>query len=124
MADRASLSPRETLVALASLVSRAFRSAWVGLVVLALGLTGTMIWALSTKRLYRSEAVVVFERGVQTGALGGPEDSPRQIAARVLDMMTARHRLERLVKSMKLYPSIVEQRNIVEAIDEMRKHIS
>jgi uncharacterized protein involved in exopolysaccharide biosynthesis len=110
-------------MALASLLSRAVRSAWVGLVVLALGLTGTMVWALSTKRLYRSEAVIVYERGVQTGALSA-EESPRQISTRILDMMTARHRLEGLIKSMKLYPVIVEQRNVVEAIEEMRKHIS
>jgi uncharacterized protein involved in exopolysaccharide biosynthesis len=96
----------------------------VGGIVLALGLAATAVWALSTKWLYRSEAVVVFERGVQSGALGPGEDTPRQVSARLYDSLTSRTRLVGLVKQYRLYPQIVEQRNVVEAVEEMRKHIA
>src|SRR5690348_5349348 len=124
MPERAPLSPRETLLAVMSLVSRGIRSMWVGGIVLALGLAATAVWALSTKWLYRSEAVIVYERGVQSGSLGVTDDSPRQVATRLFDMLTSRRRLEGLVKQWKLYPAIVEQRNVVEAVEEMRKHIN
>jgi len=118
-------SPREHLIAFTSLAPRVARSVWVGGVVLAIGLAGTAVWAISTKRLYRSESVVVYERGVQSGALGGSDaDSPRQVSARLQDALTSRQRLEGLVKKMGLYANIVEQRSLVEAIDEMRKHLA
>jgi uncharacterized protein involved in exopolysaccharide biosynthesis len=39
-------------------------------------------------------------------------------------MMTSRQRLESAVREMKLYPAIVAERSVVDAIDEMRKHIT
>jgi uncharacterized protein involved in exopolysaccharide biosynthesis len=98
----------------------------VGGIALAIGLVATAGWALSTSRLYRSEAVLLYERGVQSSQVGssGESDSPRQVGLRIQDMLTSRQRLEAAVKEMKLYPSIVEQRSVVDAIDEMRKHLT
>jgi hypothetical protein len=119
-------SPREHLAAFASLTPRVARAAWVGGIALAVGLAATAIWALSTKRLYRSESVLLYERGVQSASMGAaPEgDSARQVGLRLKDMLTARPRLESAIKEMKLYPALVEQRSVVDAIDEMRTHIS
>ncbi|HTA18875.1 MAG TPA: hypothetical protein VK989_06260 [Polyangia bacterium] len=121
----ASPSPREHLAAFTSLTPRVARSAWVGGIFLAVGLVGTAAWALSTARLYRSEAVVLYERGVQGAGVGagGDGEGPRQVGLRLSDMMNARQRLEGLVKDFKLYPSIIEQRGMVDAIEEMRKHL-
>jgi hypothetical protein len=126
MSERASSSPREHLVAFASLAPRVARASWVGGVVLAIGLAATAIWALSTSRLYRSEAVILYERGVQsaTGPQGDAADAPRLIGTKLHDMVMSRQRLEAVIKDMRLYPSIVEQRSIVDAIDEMRKHLT
>src|SRR5258707_1037597 len=71
MNDRGAPSPREHLLAFAALLRRSLRSAWVGGIVLAIGLAGTAIWALSTKRIYKSETVVVYEPGVRSGPGGG-----------------------------------------------------
>src|SRR5882672_5858009 len=124
MSERVSSSPREHLVAFASLAPRVARASWVGGVVLALGLAATAIWALSTNRLYRSEAVILYERGVQSGMGGQEGDLPRVMGTRLHDMLMSRQRLESVVKEMHLYPVIVEQRSIVDAIDEMRKHLT
>ncbi len=121
----ASPSPREHLAAFTSLTPRVARSAWVGGIFLAVGLVGTAAWALATARLYRSEAVVLYERGVQGAGVGagGDGEGPRQVGLRLSDMMNARQRLEGLVKDFKLYPSIIEQRGMVDAIEEMRKRL-
>jgi uncharacterized protein involved in exopolysaccharide biosynthesis len=102
------------------------RAAWVGGIALAVGLVATAIWALSTSRLYQSEAVLLYERGVQSSQVGssGESDSPRQVGLRIQDMMTSRQRLESAVREMKLYPAIVQERSVVDAIDEMRKHVN
>jgi uncharacterized protein involved in exopolysaccharide biosynthesis len=94
--------------------------------VLAVSLALTAVWALSTRRLYRSDAVLVFEPGVQSTYISASSDSdsPRKVGARLADMLKARQRLEGLIKEMKLYPSIVDQRSIVDAVDEMDKHIT
>src|SRR3954447_9817840 len=103
MTDRGAPSPREHLVAFASLAPRAARAAWAGGIALALGLAVTAVWALSTSRLYRSEAVLLFERGVQSGVNAGDADSARQVSARLSDMLTSRQRLESAIKELHLY---------------------
>ena len=54
-------SVRGGFAVLASLVPRALRAAWAGGIALAIGLAATAGWTLSTHRLYRSEAIVLFE---------------------------------------------------------------
>jgi len=116
-------SARTELAILAAIAPRFVRAGWVGAIALAVGLAGTAAWALSTARLYRSESVIMFERGVQAGTLGHEGDSPRGIATRLQDMVTSRQRLESLIKEMKLYRGVVEKRGMVEAIEEMRRRI-
>src|SRR4051794_1122317 len=119
-------SPREYLSALLALVPRALRAGWVGGVVFLLGLGVTVAWTLSVPRLYRSEAVVVYEHGVRAGAVGGATDgdSTKEGGARVHDMLTSRQRLETVIKEMKLYSTIVDRRSMADAVEEMRKHIN
>ena len=117
-------SARTELAILAAIAPRFVRAGWVGAIALAVGLAGTAAWALSTARLYRSEAVIMFERGVQAGTLGHEGDSPRGITTRLQDMVTSRQRLESLIKEMKLYRGIVEKRGMVEATEEMRRRIA
>ena len=100
-------SPRDQMIAFTTLVSRVLRARKVGAVAMGFGLGATVILALSTHRLYRSEAVMVYERGAQ--AVGATEGtSARGLASRVGDMMLSRERLEGLVKEMNLYPGIVD----------------
>ena len=125
MTEPAPQSPREHLSALLSLVPRAIRAAWVGGIALPIGLGLTIVWALSTPYLYRSETVVAYEHGVRSGALGSNEgDGPREIGTRLREMLTSRQRLERVIKEQNLYHSTVERHSMAEAIDEISKHIT
>ena len=117
-------SPREHLSALLSLAPRAIRALWIGGIALAIGLGGTVAWTLSTAHLYRSEAVIGFEHGVRTGTVGGEHDSPREISARLRDMLFSRQRLERVIEELNLYRHIAEHQGQGAAIDEMRKHLN
>jgi uncharacterized protein involved in exopolysaccharide biosynthesis len=117
-------SPREHLSALLSLAPRAIRAVWIGGIALAIGLGGTVAWTLSTAHLYRSEAVIAFEHGVRAGTLGGEHDSPREISARLRDMLFSRQRLERVIEELNLYRRIAEHQGQGAAIDEMRKHLN
>ena len=81
------------MIAFTTLVSRVLRARKVGAVAMGFGLGATVILALSTHRLYRSEAVMVYEHGAQ--AVGATEGtSARGLASRVGDMMLSRERLE------------------------------
>jgi len=108
-----------------SLLRRARRLWWVGSAGLALGALGTLLAVLSVKRTYRSEAVILYDRGLHSSPLPitlEPE-LPRVVALRLQDALMSRKRLEGLIRELKLYPNIVEQRGMVEAVDEMRLHI-
>ena len=106
----------------ASLAPRFLRGGWAGAIALAVGLAATAVAALSTTRLYRSEAVLVFERGVQAG-ISHEGDSARGVTGRLQEMLTSRQRLESLIQEMKLYHRLLEQRGLVEAVEEMRRRI-
>ncbi|HSS40289.1 MAG TPA: hypothetical protein VLT58_16090, partial [Polyangia bacterium] len=110
------------MIAFTTLVARVLRARKVGAIAMGFGLGATVVLALSTHRLYRSEAVLVYERGAQ--AVGATEGtSARGLASRVGDMMLSRERLEGLVKEMNLYAGIVDRRSVVDAGDELRRHL-
>src|SRR5215471_17524132 len=122
MTPQGSSSPRDALASLISLLPRVVRSAWLGGVVFALGLAGTAVWALSTRRIYQSESVILFERGVQS-VTNMDGESANQVFMRLQDLVVARRRLEPIIKQMNLYPAMVDQRGILGALEEMRKDI-
>jgi uncharacterized protein involved in exopolysaccharide biosynthesis len=118
-----SFSPREQLVALIAHLPKAKRSAWIGGLVFALGLAATAVWVLSARRLYRSEAVVVYEPGVRTASADPEGESATAVGSRVQDMLSSRQRLEAIIKEMNLYPEIAENKGMAEAVDEMRRRL-
>src|SRR5438477_11383429 len=85
---------------LASFMARAVRASWTGGIAFAIGLAGTALWTLSTTRLYRSEAVVIFDVGVEAGT-GRDTEGPRVVGGRLHDLLTTRPRLESLIKAMR-----------------------
>jgi len=92
-------------------------------VAFGVGLLVTAAVVLTTKRIYRSETVLLYERGVEAAALNRDPDSPRQVASRVKDTVTSRQRLQRLIEEMNLYPKIVDKLGMVEAVEVMQKAI-
>src|SRR4051812_31511449 len=96
-------SPREHLAFLTSLAPRIARAGWAGAVAFAVGLVATAGMALSTARLYRSEAVILYDRGVQANAGADAGDPARLVGPRLKEMVMARPRLQTIIKEMKLY---------------------
>ena len=101
---------------------RVLRAKWFGIVALGLGLLGTAAAVLATSRIYRSEAVVMYEPATASLAANVGE-SPRQVAARLQDMVTSRQRLEGIITELKLYPATVDRRGMVDAVEEMRARL-
>jgi uncharacterized protein involved in exopolysaccharide biosynthesis len=116
-------SPWEQLALIGTLVRRAMRRAWVGAVAFGVGLLITAGVVLTTKRIYRSETVLLFERGVEAATLNRDPESSRQVVSRVKDTVTSRQRLQRLIEEMNLYPKIVDKLGMVEAVEVMQKAI-
>ena len=116
-------SLRDYVAGLAAHVPRVARTVRFGAIGFAVGLVATTVWVISTKRLYRSESVVVYDRGAQATTLGRDAEAPRVLWSRLQDMAMSRPRVEAIIKEMNLYPKIVEQRGQAEAIDEMRKRL-
>jgi uncharacterized protein involved in exopolysaccharide biosynthesis len=118
-------SPREYLLLAWVFIRRALRAARWGALAFGIGMAVTAVIVLSAQRTFRSETVLMYDRGVRAGAVvGGAEvDSPRQVALRIQDMMMSRQRLQKAIEDFALYPSIVSQHGYVDAVDEMRKHL-
>src|SRR4051794_8556184 len=119
MISSARTPPRDGLSALLAFMPRVLRAKWIGLVAAVLGLAGTAVGVLLTKRLYRSETVLLYEKGL----VGSGEESSRALGIRLQDAFSSRVRLEGLIKKNKLYPRLVRKKGLVEAADEMNAHV-
>src|SRR3982751_6024946 len=119
MISSARTPPRDGLSMLLAFVPRVVRAKWIGLIAVVLGLAGTAVGVLLTKRLYRSETVLLYEKGIA----GSGEESSRALGLRLQDAFSSRVRLEGLITKNKLYPRLVKKRGLVDAAEEMNAHI-
>ncbi len=78
-------------------------------------------------RSYRSETVILYQETIRssdlTGGESGQSDS-RRVGARLREMLLSRASLEPIVKDLNLYDALNEKRSLVDAVDDMRKHIT
>jgi uncharacterized protein involved in exopolysaccharide biosynthesis len=85
-------------------------------------------YVMTAPRSYKSETVIQYQEAIRSGDLVGGGDgngeSARRVGARLKEMLMSRATLEPLIKELKLYPSTVDSRGLVDAVDEMRKHVS
>src|SRR5258708_5540251 len=118
-------SPREHLLLALVFARRVFRAARWGALAFVIGLGVTAVVIMTANRWYRSESVIMYDRGVRTGAVvtGADMDSPRQVATHLQDLMTSRQRLQKTIEAFNLYPGIVSHSSYVDAVDEQRKHL-
>jgi hypothetical protein len=119
MAGRAPSSSRDTVAWSGPFRVRTRSTLWIGTAVFALGLLATGARVLATQRLYRAEALVIYEPGV----LPSEADAPQKAEPHLLQMLTARPRLEGLIEEMRLYPVLVGRHGVGAGADEMRDDI-
>jgi protein tyrosine kinase modulator len=97
------------------------------LVLALLGGSATVSFALLRKRVFKSETLIFYREGIRTTDLVGGEDQgdrAQKLGLRLKEMVLSRSRLEQIVTSSKLYPEVVEERGMIDAVDEMRRHIA
>ncbi len=88
----------------------------------------SLAFVMTAPRSYKSETVILYQESIRSGDLvgggDGANESARRVGARLKEMLLSRAILEPLVTELKLYPSTVESRGLVDAVDEMRKHVT
>ena len=109
------------------LLKRSTRHFWKAALVCLVGTALAVGLALMKKRVYRSEAVILYREAIDPAAVSnaaaGPKATTRDIGARLQELLMARPRLKRIIKKYKLYPRAVHSLGYVEAVDKMRKNI-
>ena len=114
---------RERLERAKSLALRA-RSYWKGAFVVFVVLVGaTLAYALQIKRTYVSECVILVKPNLKTEDQESAQERAVRLAPKLRDTLLTRSRLEPIIREFRLYPATVEHRSIVDAVEEMGKHI-
>ncbi|MDC0681268.1 AAA family ATPase [Sorangium atrum] len=116
-------TPRERLDRAISVLGRV-RMYWRGAAaMMAVGLAISLALALATKRVWRSEATILYRDTIQTGR--DPQSGTARAArlgSKLKDALTARGTLAGVVEAFGLYPE-KSARSMVEAVEEMKTHV-
>lgn len=91
------------------------------LLITSLGLGISAFAALHAKRTYASECTLAL-RTLQREGPGEAENLTRK-TARLKDMLSERGRLEGTIRKFGLYARVVEDRDVLEAVELMRTHV-
>jgi uncharacterized protein involved in exopolysaccharide biosynthesis len=78
-------------------------------------------------RVYKSETVVLYQETIRSSDITGGEgggDNARRVGARLREMLLSRASLEPIVLDLPRYAQIADRRGMVDAVDELRGHIS
>ncbi|MGK3982406.1 hypothetical protein WME99_05180 [Sorangium sp. So ce136] len=116
-------TPRERLDRAISVLGRV-RMYWRGAAaMIAVGLSISLALALATKRVWRSEATILYRDTIQTGR--DPQSSTARAARlgpKLKDTLTARGTLAGVIEAFGLYPEKTA-RSMVEAVEEIKNHV-
>ncbi|WP_437320606.1 hypothetical protein [Sorangium sp. So ce385] len=116
-------TPRERLDRAISVLGRV-RMYWRGMAaMIAVGISISLALALATKRVWRSEATILYRETIQTGR--DPQSSAARAARlgpKLKDTLIARGTLAGVIEAFGLYPEKTA-RSMVEAVEEMKSHV-
>lgn len=118
---------RDRLDRALSIVLRTRRFIVPALVCMMLGTAASVAYAMLRKRVWKSETLILYREGIKpTDIVGGDDDAgdrAQKLGLRFKEMVLSRTHLEQIIHDEKLYPELVEERGMIDAVDEMRKHI-
>jgi uncharacterized protein involved in exopolysaccharide biosynthesis len=118
---------RDRLDRVLSLLGRSRRFVGAALLVFVVGSAAGVGYAMMRKRVFKSETLILYREGIRSSDLVGGEDSgdrAHKLGLRLKEMVLSRTQLEQIIAQYKLYPAMVEDRGIIEAVDELRAHIN
>jgi uncharacterized protein involved in exopolysaccharide biosynthesis len=122
-----SKTARDHFDRIVSHIKRAVRFRWVAIGLICVGTIASVGVALVMPRMYQSETLILYREGIGAKALIGSEiggDASRKFGMKMKEMATSRTRLKRIIEEFRLYPRIVDRVGYMEAVEEMRKHIT
>lgn len=118
---------REELDRLQMLVQRSLGFWKRSLLVLLVTMVVAVPVVFTRPRSYRSETVILYQETIRSSDLTGGESGQsdaRRVGARLREMLLSRASLEPIVTDLNLYEALDEKRSLVDAVDDMRKHIT
>lgn len=118
---------RDRLDRTLSLIARTRRFVVPTAIFLVVGSLISVAYAIIRPRVYKSETLILYREGIRaTDIIGGEEQGDRahKLGLRLKEMVLSRTRLEQIIRETRLYPKLVEERGVIDAVDEMRKHIA
>jgi uncharacterized protein involved in exopolysaccharide biosynthesis len=118
---------RDRLDRVLAILWRAGRFFLPAMAVLAVGAGLSVAYAMVRPRVFKSETLILYREGIRSSDLVGGEDSgdrAHKLGLRLKEMVLSRTRLEQIIADFKLYPQLMEDRGIIEAVDHMRAHIA
>lgn len=116
---------RQQLDRALSFVRRVRHFAWVVAATLVLGAIACAVFMVVRSPRYLSETVLLYNEGIRTAEQNGqPMTQPKNTSMRLKEMLMARPLLTRLIQKNQLYPDIVQDQGMVDAVDEFRKDLN
>lgn len=114
-------STRDRIKRAKTIARRAAQHWVVATLLLLVGGGLSILLALNSKSMYRSEVIIVFRAGFKVGKQEeGPAERAARLKPKLEDSLKSRKRLERMIKEFNLYPDTIKSQGIITAIDDMR----
>lgn len=113
----------EQLSALAAFLRRALRYWTVALTCLVLGAVAFAIFYHFRQPSFRSETVILYVERGGTDQDVESNDAQRGVTLRLKELLMSRPNLERVISRFDLYPQVRERYGMVDAVEELKKHI-
>lgn len=122
-------SARDQLLRVQLLLLRAWRHRYKAIIVGAIGAAASLVVALTFQRIYLSETVLLYRPMIDASALGERGDAVRresshEVGMRLREFLLARKRLRDVIAQFDLYPEILANHTMAEAVEQMRKHVT
>ncbi|MCU1279582.1 MAG: Lipopolysaccharide biosynthesis chain length determinant protein, partial [bacterium] len=118
---------RDRLDRVFAIVRRTGRFIVPALLVAIIGSGAAVGYAMARQRIYKSETLILFREGTRAGEVAAVADEPgdraQRLGLRLKEMVLSRTRLEQIITSSRLYGDIIFDRGMVDAVEELRKHV-
>lgn len=116
-------SAREQLAGIFGFLRRALRFWRVPLASLLLGGVAFAVFWHFRQSKFRSETVILYVQKGSGEADTESTDAQRTVTARLKELLFSRPNLERVVSRFNLYPDVRKSYGMVDAVEELKKHV-
>jgi uncharacterized protein involved in exopolysaccharide biosynthesis len=115
---------RDYLESPRKLIRRSLRHLWVVVPVVVVGAIATIAALRVRLPQFQSQAVLYYQEGLQWSGGGSEGIGGRKLGGRLKELLLARARLQKLIDDLDLYPALVKQGKIGDAVEQMRGDVS